>query len=164
MDNCLLDKNFDDLELVLSHLKQFLKSGGSNRKWIDVRGKYSVTYFGTFRRYGKMVEGRGTRELPLLDKMLRDLVKKYDPAFEYNRFQINYNVECKPHKDGQNIGKSLIFSVGKYTGGRLIVDGNPIDIYRKPFLLDGSKYDHWVEPFDGDRFSIIYYLDKKSII
>ena len=157
-----MESKLDELELILSHLKGFLKFGGTDRAWIDKRSnKPKITYFGRFRRYGKMVDGRGTRELPLLDKLLRDIVKLYNPDFKYTRFQVNYNVECIPHKDGKNIGESLIFSVGDYTGGELMVDGEPIDIYKRPYLFNGALKEHWVNPFEGDRFSVIYYLDKK---
>ena len=74
---------------------------------------------------------------------------------------LNKNLLCLPHKD-QNKGDSIIIGLGDYTGGRLIlhhtdIDLEFVDIKNKPFKFNGKKIKHSTEPFEGDRWSIIFY-------
>lgn len=74
---------------------------------------------------------------------------------------INKNLKCLPHND-KNKGNSIIIGLGDYTGGRLILhhtdtDLEFIDIKNKPYEFNGRKIKHSTEPFEGDRWSIIYY-------
>jgi len=61
-----------------------------------------------------------------------------------------------------NSGTSLIIGFGDYTGGGLYVEENDglyilHDINRKPLYFDGVKQTHYTEPFEGERWTIIYY-------
>lgn len=74
---------------------------------------------------------------------------------------VNKNLLCLPHNDN-NKGDSIIIGLGNYTGGRLIlhhtdIDLEFIDIKNKPFKFNGKKIKHSTEPFEGDRWSIIFY-------
>jgi len=82
--------------------------------------------------------------------------------FKVSSIQYNYNNGCKKHRDGKNVGLSYIIAFGDYTGGRLIVydeDDNPeyIDIKEQFFSFNGSKYSHEVEPFQGNRVSLVFF-------
>lgn len=75
---------------------------------------------------------------------------------------INKNVVCQKHRDINNKGISTIVALGTFTGGHLGMEISPtesisIDIHSKPFSFDGGKITHWTEPFDGTRYSIIYF-------
>lgn len=95
--------------------------------------------------------------------LARNIMLKEDNIFEYTTIQFNKNHQCAKHKDKKNQGVSYIVGLGDYTGGRLIVydeDGNNpeyIDIKNKFYKFDGSKYPHETEPFEGERYSLVYF-------
>jgi hypothetical protein len=76
---------------------------------------------------------------------------------------LNRNFQCLAHYDA-NDSDSIIVSFGNYTQGRLILhhdddDLEYIDINRKPFQFNGKKIKHSTEPFEGNRISVVYYVD-----
>ena len=61
-----------------------------------------------------------------------------------------------PHKH-KNQGISHAILLGVFTGGALCIeDGNRFECVNEWFTFDGTK-NHWVEPFEGERYSIIIY-------
>ena len=73
---------------------------------------------------------------------------------------VNCNAKFRPHKDsgagnGQQI--SLIVGLGEYQGGQLGVEGTVHDIQYKPLEFDGWKQRHWTLPFNGERFSLVWF-------
>ena len=99
---------------------------------------------------------------PEFQVVVDTISKKYFPKdFYFNSVQINKNTNCKPHKDAGNIGYSIIIGLGDYIGGELCVE-KPDDIYeinirKKFFIFDGSKYTHWTNDFINDRYSLIFF-------
>ena len=76
---------------------------------------------------------------------------------------LNKNFKTIPHYDS-NKSDSIIIGIGNYSGGRLMLyDQNDnityVDIKNKWFQFNGFKTKHATENFEGDRYSIIYYLD-----
>jgi FkbM family methyltransferase len=52
----------------------------------------------------------------------------------------------------------MIKSLGDYEGGLLCLeDGRKIDLRHRPFYFQGHKIKHWVEPFVGERYTVVYY-------
>lgn len=78
-------------------------------------------------------------------------------------FTISKKLECKRHLDKKTNGDSLIVSLGKFQGGRLIVKDQPYDIYHQPLIFNGSQLYHQTEPFQGTRYSIVLYSLKEGI-
>jgi hypothetical protein len=70
---------------------------------------------------------------------------------------LNKNIICKPHKDVGNVGQSMIFGCGNYKGGELVIDDIEYDINGKCIIFNGSEQEHYNKPFQGERYSIIYY-------
>ena len=70
---------------------------------------------------------------------------------------LNHNVMCQKHVDRNNKGMSTIVGLGDYTNGQLWVEGQVVDIHNKPFTFDGSKYYHYTLPFEGDRYTLIFF-------
>ena len=73
---------------------------------------------------------------------------------------VNRNAQFMPHTDsgagnGQSI--SMIVGLGDYTGGELVVEGEPNNIRYRPMEFDGWKQRHWTTPFEGERFSIVFF-------
>jgi len=90
----------------------------------------------------------------------------YDKKFKYTSIQYNKNNQCQKHLDKNNIGESMIVGLGDYTGGELIIydeDGNnPVkhDIRYKPLKFNGSIYPHETAPFEGERYTLVFYSIK----
>jgi tRNA U38,U39,U40 pseudouridine synthase TruA len=75
-------------------------------------------------------------------------------------FVVNKHAQFKPHKDsgagaGQHV--SMIVGLGDYSGGELVVEGSVNDIRYKALEFDGWNQRHWTLPFDGERFSIVWF-------
>lgn len=73
---------------------------------------------------------------------------------------VNKNAEFLPHVDnGAGAGQSvsLIVGFGEYTGGELVLEGTPHDIRYKAFEFNGWTQRHWTLPFEGERFSLVWF-------
>ena len=79
-----------------------------------------------------------------------------------NKITVNRNYGATPHRDGKNQGKSAIAFFGKFTGGALAIDEpggvRKVSETRKWFFFNGARDRHWVEPFAGNRLSVIAYV------
>ncbi len=114
--------------------------------------------------YRKLLSNKSTipKYKPLYEESVNHM-KSLDKDFEFTSIQYNKNCQCKKHKDKNNVGISTIIGFGNYTGGELIVydeDGNnPVlhDIKNKPFKFNGSIYPHETAPFEGERYTLVYY-------
>ena len=73
---------------------------------------------------------------------------------------INCNAEFTPHVDsGRGAGQSLsmIVGLGDYCSGELAVEATTHDIRYRPVEFDGWKLRHWTLPFEGERFSLVWF-------
>lgn len=73
---------------------------------------------------------------------------------------INKHAQFKPHKDsgaGAGQSTSMIVGLGDYTGGELVVEGEPNNIRYTPLEFDGWQQLHWTLPFHGERFSVVWF-------
>jgi len=76
---------------------------------------------------------------------------------------INKHAVFLPHVDsgaGAGQGMSLIVGLGNYTGGELVVEGKLHDIRYKPLQFNGWTQRHWTLPFEGERFSLVWFTPK----
>lgn len=89
--------------------------------------------------------------------VLKHFMKIHQPEWKFTSISINHNFQTKPHKDGQNVGHSIIFAIGDYTGGELCVEGQLHDIKHKFVKFNGSEKEHWTNEFEGDRWSFVFY-------
>ena len=100
-------------------------------------------------------------------KILYEALKKYadeiDPLFSYTSITVNKNFKSYPHLDKNNSGMSMIIAMGDFSGGRLIIDDNYIDIKNKKCYFEAYKQIHSTEDFSGDRYSIIYFTRSSKI-
>ncbi len=103
-----------------------------------------------------------SREHPNIDNLLLTFLNNHRPDFIYTSVYITKNCQSKPHKDSGNSTSSIIISFGDHVGGNLFVEED----FRKTHLFnirtyslefDGRSYKHWTEPFQGTRYSLIFY-------
>ncbi len=76
---------------------------------------------------------------------------------------VNCCASFTPHVDsGQGAGQSLsmIVGLGEYEGGELVVEGRPHDVRYTPMEFDGWRERHWTAPFEGERFSLVFFTPK----
>ncbi|KAJ8600017.1 hypothetical protein CTAYLR_001861 [Chrysophaeum taylorii] len=73
---------------------------------------------------------------------------------------VNSRAAFQPHVDsGTGAGQSLslVVGLGDYEGGELVIEGTPFDIRYKPLAFDGWRQRHWTLPFEGERFSLVFF-------
>jgi len=95
-----------------------------------------------------------------LYKLLLDYGHQYVP-FPFTSITVNENYSAGPHRDKGNSGNSYLVAFGDYTGGSLKVwEGDlsgSLDIHHKPIVMDFTRTLHSVEPWTGNRYSLVYY-------
>lgn len=66
-----------------------------------------------------------------------------------------------PHKDHNNLGASRVIALGRFTGGELgvrTVSGDmTYNILDRLLKFDGAKSLHWVNAFEGERYSLVFF-------
>ena len=73
---------------------------------------------------------------------------------------VNRRARFKPHTDsGAGAGQAIsaIVGLGDYTGGDLVVEGQTHNIRYNAIEFDGWKQRHWTLPFQGCRFSLVWF-------
>jgi FkbM family methyltransferase len=79
---------------------------------------------------------------------------------------VNRNAQFTPHVDsgrGQGQTLSMIVGLGDYIGGETLVEGVPYKIRYDPLEFNGWKQLHWTAPFQGERFSLVYFTPAMTL-
>jgi len=124
---------------------------------------------------------------PWLTRLLIGALKVVAPDFPFTSIQLNYKYASRPHVDKNNLGTSFIVGLGDYTGGEMWVhdesgddkwtldgeedvtgyyhvgrelNGRILPIRDTWTIFDGNKL-HWTRPFEGERYSIIYFTSDR---
>jgi hypothetical protein len=119
-------------------------------------------YRGNVEQKGRLHgPSKWNRKFPRLYKLLRKFIAVCHPDFEYSTIQLNKNFQCLPHVDKYNKGSSYIIALGDFTGGELIVEGKAYNIRNRWKKFDGRK-EHSVAPFDGERYSLVFFTHTRS--
>ena len=91
-----------------------------------------------------------------LAKAICKLGRESFPDFPFTSVMVNKGA-CTLHVDRNNCGPSMICSLGEHTGGELWQwPGDVIDMHNK-FQLSNGLLPHATLPFEGERYSIVYY-------
>ena len=127
-------------------------------------GKHRSATFGIVRKKftGKVEFSSMTLKYPELYQKLIDFGEIVCGNFLFTSIQVNHNVTSPKHKDKGNNGKSILISVGEYSGSNLGVVVNDIQhIYNtncKPIMFDGSLLEHFnTNDLQGNKFSLIFF-------
>ena len=106
-------------------------------------------------------------DYPHLENVFREFQDLYFPEFNYTSVQCNKNFPCPRHIDSTNVGESILLCLGDYEGGELVVEGFQadgsdaiVDNKNSIFQFNGAKYYHWVKPFQGTRYSLVFFSNK----
>jgi|TARA_B110000208_G_C11724217_1_gene413900 hypothetical protein len=122
---------------------------------------YSIVLGRVIMLYGRgPAQSRNNKKFPELFKYAKQFVKAHDPKFRHTSLIINKNHAAAPHKDKYNKGHSYIIGLGNYTGGELVFEDGPYkgahNIKNKWLKFKGD-HTHFVKPFKGERYTIVYY-------
>lgn len=114
-------------------------------------------------------EFRHNKKKPALLKALIEFGNTIAPSgWKYTTITLNHGVLARKHKDGNNVGRSIIVGIGEYTGGKLRVWAEDesgyqdCDLKDKPTMFNGALRFHETQPFEGERYTIIYYHGPKA--
>jgi hypothetical protein len=148
--------------LVLDELQRIKFPKNTSRKNISSKPSQAfalgtVNYRGQ-KSLGGRTQGpsRWNKKFPELYSLVTKLIKLYKPNFQYTTIQVNKNIQSDPHVDKNNVGPSYIIALGDYTGGDLVIEGERFNIRNNWKWFNGTL-GHWVEPFEGTRFSLVYF-------
>jgi len=167
-----MDLDLKQIQILLENIKPFpkvtnrkplnqFKTSGGNHKQLNCI-HLGVKYFGK-----KYSQTKATKEnlYPDIERSILNFIEKYYPNIKYNQILINKNNWFNIHKDKNNkIDKALLIGVGNYEGGELnLHDDNGIIIKRvniknNPIIFANKTISHSVQPWTGNRYSIITYL------
>ena len=91
-----------------------------------------------------------------------NLILRENPDFQFTSIQFNKNNKCSRHKDRYNKRESAMIGLGDYTNGELKIydeDGgfSLHDTHHKWIIFDGGKYEHETMPFEGTRYTLVYF-------
>jgi len=128
------------------------------------KGQYSINIGKTchWNKPGKPI--LPTRAMKENKSEIWNECKRLFPDHPFDCVMINKNFKCIPHKDRNNIGDSIIFGLGDYNSGDLVVEGEGHCLLYSPLIFNGAEKEHWVEPWSGDRYTVVLCKSKfKSV-
>lgn len=112
------------------------------------------------RRNYKMGHSRNNKLFPEHYEEMLKIAKLLQIDCKWSSIMLNQNYKSLPHKDKNNDGMSCIVGFGDYTGGELNVEGTKYDIKHKPLHMLAGEQLHFTEPWEGDRYSIVFFRIK----
>lgn len=152
---------FQELEKI-KFINMSLKSGRERGLGVKYGKVFGMVQARISRKFGLSAESKKYPETyEMLKKIGDKITEKY--GLQWNGIQINKNATCKAHKDKNNTGLSVIFSVGDFSGGELVIGDKPYDTHNNPLLFDGKNYVHYNNEFKaGTKYSITYFMGLKK--
>jgi hypothetical protein len=151
---------FDELEKITLPLVR--RESNYNRLGFS---EHRRATFGIVRERfsGKINPSLHSRKYPkLYDLLIRHGAKicKHD----FTSIHVVQNLTCPRHKDKSNVGISTLVSFGRYSGCRLVIEGEECDAYETPVEFNGFEKEHWnTDDLVGTKYSVIYFnIDLKD--
>jgi hypothetical protein len=114
---------------------------------VEPRYRTGVTLSKDSKKYPKIYD-----EIVRLGKLLSPI--------DFTTIQLNKDLMCAPHRDGQNVGLSFLISFGTYEGGLIVIDDVEHDAKYNGILFDGSKLLHYNTPHTGTKYSLVFFSYK----
>jgi len=153
----------EDFALLLDELQ---RRPISLNKYRNVAGDGRSQAFGAVgRRCLSPDYSRNCWQRPYLYKLLLDFGQKH-VKIPFTSITVNDNYKAAPHRDRGNIGESYLIGFGDYSGGELQIHEGDLsgchNVRHRPLVTDFSKVLHSVQPWEGQRYSLVYYTSKNS--
>jgi len=116
----------------------------------------------------KVMDSLFTKANPDLFEELHRIAQLFH--IKYTTIQVNKNYETKRHLDSanDNDADSYLFSLGDYIGGELVIEDSDkkehlINANCNLIAFNGSRYYHFNKPHIGNKYSIVYYNNKRVV-
>jgi hypothetical protein len=107
---------------------------------------------------GVVALSASSKKYPHIWKLINQIGDQLPSEFEYTSVFLNHNVVCSPHKDSNNVGKSILLSFGNYTGCNIVVDGTEYNTNRQAVLFNGSLLEHYnIDNLVGNKYSLVFF-------
>lgn len=139
------------------------KRHGKRADSIGSIGRSMTFGYGNTRMRG-FSEFAPNKKYPELLKALIEFGNTVAPVgWRYTTITLNHGVQARRHKDTSNVGRSIIVGIGDYTGGALRVweeddsSYQDLELRDRPAMFNGATRAHETQPFEGERYTIIYY-------
>ena len=90
-------------------------------------------------------------------------------AATFTSLAVTGNFRGSPHIDTENVAPFYALALGEFTGGgRIAVESDVREVThvdtRHGFAKVDGRFPHWVTPYDGERFSLIYYTTEGASV
>ena len=172
-DSAIMFDYIDEMEVVSGTDRNKIlyvnpKKGGSNLFGYTWRPYLSPTRNRTKSEYDGLYNTKLKDMYPEFKDIALEFRNLYFPQFKYSQIQINKQYCIPMHKDSMNMGESVLCSFGDYEeGGETFIDLGKtklcIDARTAPVKFNGSKFKHWVEPWQsGTRYSLVFFHNLKK--
>merc|ERR1712061_984799 len=129
--------------------------------------------------YNKLVVAAQSTAFPNVTRLLCTYLRDHAPShlkagtqFPFTTVCINKDYAAKRHRDKNNVGLTIVRALGNFTGGKLKYwlkdpknceveeleekDAVVLNVHNRSVVMD-STLAHAVEPFEGTRFSLVYF-------
>lgn len=170
-DNAIMFDIIDQMEVISGTDRNKTlyispKIGGSNLYGVTWRSYLTPTRNRTPSGFNRLWNTKLKDMYPDFAEVAKQFRDLYFPNFKYSQIQINKNYPIPTHFDSKNVGISCLCAFGDYSGGSTCMNNNGIiiknDARLKPLQFNGSIYEHWVEPFEGKRYSLVFFNNIKN--
>ena len=156
-----LNKALETINIPQSYRKQpGLFNHGIRTGTTGQRGARQAC-FGMIRYQGQVKETVVSIKYPHIMPLLKKFMASHRPDFPFTNVYINKNTVCKKHVDSKNVGKTLLVGFGDYSGGKTVLHINDetikFNINRNSLIFNGSEIQHESEPFEGTRYSLVFF-------
>jgi hypothetical protein len=154
----------DDL---LTELQQTQWPKGTERERPKIRaGGYIIlsrpSPQGANTKAGRLAAAKLQRHLRIFDlatKIMESVDADY--ASVWTAIAVTKHFSGSAHIDHDNIGPFYGLALGNFEGGGICVESSPFEVIEVDTRNRLGKVDgrnpHWVAPYTGDRYSVIYY-------
>ena len=143
-------------------------NGRVSKRWMwrkNLKKVRSISFGYTRKRFRKnapLIEIKNNSKFSKVYNALIDLMKAYDPKFEFDTITLNKNLVCKKHTDRYNQSMSYILFLGDFKGCALHNDAG--EVFDKPntFYHFNGRIAHWNTPLEsGTKYSMIFFQKHK---
>jgi hypothetical protein len=129
-------------------------------------------------RDGRLLVTPATKDYPDFSRVINQYMRDHTPSdlgmdhFPFTSININKAYNGRLHRDGNNVGPSMLKAFGKFSGGELNYYPNDdratkledlpksdrivVDVNKNLILFDGRR-GHEVNNFKGERYSLVYF-------
>mmetsp|Transcript_43885 Transcript_43885/g.103793 ORF Transcript_43885/g.103793 Transcript_43885/m.103793 type:complete len:552 (-) Transcript_43885:78-1733(-) len=178
-------------EAVLAALSVAEITWSTTRGNVIPEGKAGVygMLLGLFSFAGRIGVTTATTNHPWLTRLVIGFCTNLRKGFQFTSVQVNKNYASRLHVDANNVGKSLIYGLGNYSGGELWVEdgegeegmflaepvrsrfgyragemyaGTLHDVRGQMVEFDGNRL-HCTQNYEGERYTLVFYTNDQYL-